>query len=70
MLSLFRRVSLRVTLWTAACQALLSMAFSKQEYWNGLSIPPPGDLTDPGIKPTSLVSPELAGGYFTTSTTW
>ena len=36
----------------------------------GLSCPPPEDLPDPGIKPTSLMSPSLAGGFFTTSATW
>ena len=40
-----------VTLWTVACQAPLSMGFSRQEYWRGLPCPPPGDLPDPGIKP-------------------
>ena len=59
-----------VTLWTAARQALLSMGFSRQEYWNGFSCPPPGDLPDPGIEPTSLVSPALEAGFFTTNTTW
>ena len=44
--------------------------FSKQEYWNGLPYPPPGDLPDPGIKPVSLMSPKLADEFFTTSTTW
>ena len=44
--------------------------FSRQEYWSGLPYPPPGSLLDPGIKPTSLMSPALAGGFFTTSTTW
>ena len=39
-------------------------------YWSGLSCPPPGDLPDPGMEPTSLTSPALAGGLFTTSTTW
>ena len=39
------------------------MGFLKQEYWSGLSFPSPGDLLDPGIKPTS---PALAGGFFTT----
>ena len=38
---------------TPACQACLSMGFSRQEYCNGLPFPPPGDLPDPGIKPTS-----------------
>ena len=41
------------TPWTVACQAPLSMEFSKQEYWSGLSFPSPGDLPDPGIKPGS-----------------
>ena len=37
--------------WTVACQALLSMKFSRQEYWSGLPFPSPGDLPDPGVKP-------------------
>ena len=41
------------------------MEFSRQEYWNGLLFPSPGDLSDPGIEPTSLVSPALAGVLFT-----
>ena len=52
------------------CQAPLSMGFSGQENWNGLPCPPPGHLPGPGIKPTSLMSPALAGGFFTTRTTW
>ena len=62
-----------VTLWdsiTVACQAPLYMGFSRQEYWCGLPYPSPGDLPDPGIEPTCLTSPALAGGFFTTSTTW
>ena len=39
--------------WTVAHQALLSMGFSRQEYWNELPVSPPGDLSDPGIKPMS-----------------
>ena len=39
--------------WTVACQAPLSMKFSRQEYWNGLLFPSPGDLPDPRIKPRS-----------------
>ena len=54
----------------ATCQALLSMGFSRQEYCIGLPFPPPGDLPDTGIKPVSLVSPELEGGFFTTSANW
>ena len=48
----------------------LSVGFSRQEYWSGLPCPPPGDLLDPGIEPTSAASPALTGGFFTTSTTW
>ena len=59
-----------VTLWTIACQAPLSMGFSRQEYWSGLPYSPPGDLPDPGIKPSSLMSPALADRFFTTSATW
>ena len=39
--------------WTVACQSPLSMGFSRQEYWSGLSFPSPEDLPDPGIKPMS-----------------
>ena len=42
-----------VTLWTIACQAPLSMGFSRQEYWSGLPFPSPGDLSHPGIEPRS-----------------
>ena len=70
MLSLFSRVQLCVTLWTIAHQALLSMGFSRQEYWSGLPCPLSGNLPDPGIKPASPVSPALAGRFFTTNTTW
>ena len=51
-------VRLFETLWTVAHQALLSMGFPRQEYWSGLTFPPPGDLPHPGIEP---VSPALAG---------
>ena len=56
--------------WTIACQAPLSMGFSRQEYWSELPCPLPGDLPDPGIDPACLTSPELAGRLFTTSATW
>ena len=69
MLSHFSHIQLFVTPWTTAHQAPLSMGFSRQEYWCGLSCPSPGDLPDPGIKPESLVSPALIGRFFTTSTT-
>ena len=52
--------------FNSAHQAPLSMEFSRQEYWSGLPFPPPEDLPDPGIKPMSLTSPALAGGFFTT----
>ena len=44
----------------------LSMGFPRQEYWSGLPVPPPWDLPNPGIKPTSLTSPVLADRFFTT----
>ena len=53
-LSHFSPVWLFVTPWTVAHQAPLSMGFSRQEYWSGLQFSSPGDLPDPGIKPTSL----------------
>ena len=66
-LSRFSRVWLSVTLWTIALQAPLSVGFSRQEYRSGLLCPAP---RNPGIKPLSLTFPALAGGFFTTSTTW
>ena len=61
-------------LWTGhfsdpALQAPLSMGFYRQEYWNGLPFPCPGDLPNPEIEPTFLTSPSLAGGFFTSSPT-
>ena len=70
MLNRFSRVRLFATPWTVACQAPLSVEFSRQEYWSGLSCPSPGNLPDPGIEPVSLTSPALAGGFFTISATW
>ena len=56
-----------LTSWTeVACQAPLSMQFSRQEYWSSLPFPTPGDLPDPGVKPTSPASPAFAGEFFTT----
>ena len=46
------------------------MAFPRQEHWSGLPFPSPGDLPDPGIELASLMSPELAGGFLTTSNIW
>ena len=51
----FSSVQIFATPWTVARQAPLSMRFSRQEYWSGLSHPPPGDLSNPGIEPMSLV---------------
>ena len=65
----FSRIWLFAILWTIVHQAPLSMGFSRQEYWSGLPSPPPGDLPDPGIKPSSLTSPALAAGFFTTTAT-
>ena len=61
MLSGFSHVRLFVTPWTVACQAPLTMEFSRQEYRSRLPFPSPGDLLDPGM------SPALAGGFFTSS---
>ena len=51
------------TAWTVACQAPLSMEFSRKEYQTGLPFSSPGDLPNPGVKPAS---PALAGGFLTT----
>ena len=50
-----------------ARQAPLSMGFSRQEHWTGLPCPPPEALPNPGVEPKP---PAMAGGFFTTSTTW
>ena len=52
--------------WTVAHQAPLSIGFSRKEYWSGLPGPPPGDLPNLWMEPAS---PELAGGFSTTSAT-
>ena len=62
----FNRVWLSATPWTVAHQAPLSVGFSRREHWSGLPWPPPGNLPNPGMKPTSLMSPALAGRFFTT----
>ena len=69
-LSPFNQVQLFAILWTIARQAPLSMGFSRQEYWSALPFPSPGDLPNPETELTSLKSPALAGGSFTTSATW
>ena len=63
-------VQLFVTSWTTIYQASLSIGFSRQEYWSGLPFPSPGTPPGPGIEPTSLASPALAGGFSTSSATW
>ena len=64
------RVLLFATPWTVAYQFPLSVGFCRQEYWSGLPCLSPGDLPNPGTEPMSFTSPALAGGFFTTSTTW
>ena len=59
-------VRLFETPWTVACQAPLSMEFSRQEYWSGLSFPFPGDHPNPGMKPES---PALQADFLTIGTT-
>ena len=68
--SCFSCVWLFATPWTVARQAPLSMGFSRQEYWSGLLCPPPEDLPNPKSEAMFLMSPALAGVFFTTSTTW
>ena len=66
----FSGVWLFATVWTVAHKASLFMGFSRQEYLSGLPCPAPGDLPDPGIKTASLMSPALAGVFFTACATW
>ena len=67
-------VQLFVTLWTEAHQFPLPMGILQARILEGAAIgvpfPPPGDLPDPGTEPVSLMSPALAGGFFTTGATW
>ena len=63
-------VGLFVTSKTVAHEAPLYMGFSRQEYWSGLPISPPGDLPNLGIKAVSLTSPAFADGFFTTGVIW
>ena len=63
------RFRLFEALWSIALQAPLSIGFSRQEYWSGLC-PPSEDLPNSGIKLESLMSPALAGRFFTTRATW
>ena len=59
-------VRLFVAPWPVARQAPLSTGFPRQEHWSELPFPPPRDLPNPGIKPTSPMSPALAGRFLTT----
>ena len=58
------RVQLFVIPWTVSCHAPVAMGFSRQEYWSGLPFPPPEALPDLGMETMFLVSPGLAGGFF------
>ena len=65
----FSPVRFFVTPWTVACQALLSMGFPRQECWLGCHLLPQGTLLTQGLN-LCLAAPALAGGFFTTTTTW
>ena len=70
MLSHFSHVQPFMTPWTVAYQAPVSMGFSRQEYWSGFPCLPPGYISNPQIKPMSLMFPQLADRFFTTSANW
>ena len=63
---LLSRVQLLVIPWSVAHQAPLSMEFSRQVYWSGLPLPPPGDLLNQRTESGFSVAPALAGRFFTT----
>ena len=67
---LLSHAGLFVTLWSGACQAPSLMVFPRQKHWSGLPFPPSGYIPNPGIKPKSLASPALAGGFFTSCDSW
>ena len=69
MINCFSCDLLLVTPRTGDLQAPLSMGFSRQEYWHGLPYPLSGYIPNPGAEPLSLLSPALAGGFFTTNAT-
>ena len=56
--------------WTIAHQAPLPVEFSRHEYWSGLLCTSSGDLPDPGVEHSSLMSFALVGRFFTTGVTW
>jgi len=68
-LSHFSCVQLFMTPWTIAARFLCPWGFSRKQYWSGLPCYSPGNLSDPGIEPVSLISPALVSGFFTTSST-
>ena len=61
----FNSVQFFVPAWTVACQAPLSMQFSRQEYWSGPLFPPPADLPNSEMEPAPPMFPALAGGFLT-----
>ena len=61
---------MRANVLESCLTASLVHGILQARYWTGLPFPPPGDLPDPGIKPRSLMSPAVAGGFFNTSATW
>ena len=63
---LLSHVQLFLTTWNVACQAPLSMEFSRKERWSGVPFPSLRDLPDPGVEPASPAFPALADGFFTT----
>ena len=69
-LSCFGSVQLFGTIWTIACQASLSMGFSRQKYCSGFPCPSPGGLPNPAIEPMSFMSPALGRQHLLTSATW
>ena len=69
-LSRFSCAQLFAAPWPVVHQVPWSMGFSRQEYCSGLPCPPPGHLPNPGVEPTSLTSPSLAGRFFTTTATY
>ena len=70
MLSHFSHIQLFVIPWTVAHQAPLSMGILQARILEWVAIPSSRDLPNPGFKPVSLMSPALAGEFFTTSATW
>ena len=65
-LSHFSRVWLSATQWNCSPPGSSVHGILQQEYWSGLPCPPPGDIHNPGIEPSSFMSPALAGRFFTT----